>query len=127
MDVQQQLIDINWRFDQALEQGDAAGAAVHFTDDGICINPDAPLAQGQSALRDLFQTWIDAGITNAHDQNHEIELFGDLAVMTCIFACEYRQDDGSTLPEKGKALQVFKCGENGVWKLHRLCFAIDSS
>ncbi len=127
MNLKEQLVNLNLLVNAALVNGDAVEAASCFTEDGICITPDVEIVRGQSALTELFQTWIDFGIANLHDDNNEIEYCSEIVVMTCTFGCEYRQDDGITIPETGKALEVFVRTKNNDWKIHSLCFALDSA
>ena len=58
MTTDQQLIDVNRLFDDALERGDAAGAASYLTDHGVCITPDMPTAKGQRALTAVSYTHL---------------------------------------------------------------------
>jgi ketosteroid isomerase-like protein len=126
MTLKQQLIDVNLMVNAALVKGDAAEASSCFTEDGTCITPDMEIARGQTALTDLFQSWIDYGIASIRDDSNEIEYDGEIVVMTCNYQTEYRQTDGANLPESGKALEVFIRDGSNNWKIHNICFATDS-
>ena len=127
MDLQEQLDAVKTKWNDAIERGDAKAAAAQFTDDGICVDPNTPIARGQAALVELFQSWIDSGIANPRDSSSEAESMGDGACMVGSYECEYRQDDGSVSIERGKLLQVFKCDEGGAWKIHRMGVSTDSA
>ncbi|MDH3630932.1 MAG: nuclear transport factor 2 family protein [Gammaproteobacteria bacterium] len=126
MALKQQLIDVNLMVNAALVKGDAAEAASCFTEDGTCITPDMEITRGQTALTDLFQSWIDFGIASLRDDSNVIEYDGEIVVMTCNYQCEYRQTDGTILPESGKALEVLMRDRSNNWKIHSICFATDS-
>jgi len=126
MTLKQQLIEVNLMVNAALVMGDAAKAASCFTEDGTCITPDMETARGQIALTELFQSWIDFGIASLHDDSNKIEYDGEIVVMTCNYQSEYRQTDGAILPESGKALEVFMRDTSNNWKIHSICFAVDS-
>ena len=125
MALLEDLKAINDGFNDAIERGDVNAAAAHFTEDGVCTSPNTPILRGRAALAEFFQTWVDAGITNIRDHDHDAESVGDIAHMVCAYANDYRQGDGSVTSEQGKALQVFKRDDSGNWKIHRIGFSTD--
>jgi len=119
MALLEDLKAINDIFNAAIESGDVNAAVALFTEDAICIASDTPMVCGLAAVADFLQSWVDAGTSNLRDKDHVAEGFGDVAYLTCTYACDYRQDDGSVTSEQGKALQVFKRDGSGTWKIHR--------
>lgn len=45
---------------EAFRQGDGAGIAVHFTEDGLLMAPGSPAQRGREAVRAYYQSIFDA-------------------------------------------------------------------
>ena len=105
----------NENFMAAVNQGDAAGLAALYTENGQLLPPKGDFVTGRSAIQEFWQSAMDAGIKSAKLETVEVEGCGDTAYEVgkyTLFA------DGEQMSDKGKYIVIWK-QEDGQWKLHR--------
>jgi uncharacterized protein (TIGR02246 family) len=118
LDTREAIANANANFMEAFSQGDAAGIADLYTDDGQVLPPNGDFVIGKEAIETFWQVVMDMGIKEANLHIGEVEEQGDLAVEVSKFTLI--GEEGQVL-DQGKYIIVWK-QENGQWKLHRDIF-----
>ena len=108
----------NERFMQAFAQGDAAGLASLYTEDGQLLPPGSETAYGWEAIRAFWQAAMDGGITAAQLEIAEVEHHGDTAIEVSRYILLGADEQ---VLDQGKYIVIWK-RERGQWKLHRDIF-----
>lgn len=115
--------------------GDIDAVMAYYTDDAVVLSPDAPAAQGQDAIRALFEEQFAAGTPNLSLTSDGVEVHGDVAfdhgtyqVAFTPAAAAEAQPQGPTPEEQaaqaqptsetGEWVTVLKRGEDGSWRVH---------
>lgn len=97
----------------AINAGDAARAADHYTAYAALMPPGAPLQQGRDAIRTFWQGAIDAGLSNVVLAPDDIEAMESDAVETGVLT--------GTMGEArivGKYVVHWR-RDGAHWRLHR--------
>ncbi len=101
---------------EAFRNGDAAGIAVHFTEDGILMAPGSPAGQGREAVQEYYQGIFDEFETDLNSYYDEVEVSGDLAFgrgfadVTVI-----SRESGDTLRSTSKYINILQRQPDGTW------------
>lgn len=102
---------------EAFRNGDAAGIAVHFTEDGILMAPGSPAQQGREAVREYYQSIFDEFETSLDSYYDEVDVSGDLAFgrgfadVTAI-----SRESGDTIRSTSKYINILQRQPNGTWQ-----------
>ena len=103
--------------EKAVNSADVAGMTAPYTEDAILLPPDSPAVQGTDNIRAFWQQMADAGATELKIRPQETTVTGDHAFRVISFT--FRAGPGDAQPLEGKALEVWRKGSDGVWKMHR--------
>ena len=102
---------------EAFRQGDAAGIARHFTEDGLLMAPGAPTQQGREAVRAYYQSIFDqyhAALDSGYD---EVEVGGDMAYGRGFAKVTLTpKAGGPTTTSTAKYINILKRQADGTWK-----------
>jgi ketosteroid isomerase-like protein len=110
--------------DKAMLARDWSTAASTYAEDGIALPPNAPAAQGRSAVQRLFSGFPKV---TAFKQNVvEINGHGDLAYVRGVYEAELIPP-GSQAPlkDKGKVLAIWRKQKDGSWLVARAIWNSD--
>jgi len=118
VDIREAIASANANFMKTFSQGDAAGMADLYTDDGQVLPPNSDFVMGKGAIQMFWQALMDMGIREANLHIGEVEEQGDLAFEVSKFTL--LGEEGQVL-DQGKYIVIWK-QENGQWKLHRDIF-----
>jgi uncharacterized protein (TIGR02246 family) len=94
----------------------AALVAGFYAEDAVLLPPNAPMLTGVDAIREFWQTVLDAGVADVTLETTRVGASGDLAygigryTLTAPLAGGGRAEDG------GKYLVVFRRQADGTWK-----------
>jgi uncharacterized protein (TIGR02246 family) len=116
----------NRRFEAALADGNAAGIASLYTDDGRLMAPDAPIITGAEAIEGYWQAVLDMGAKSVALRRIELEKMGEIAVETGDATLVLQGEDGGVIEAAAKFIVVWKQQADGEWKLHNDCFNFDA-
>ena len=105
-------------FMATFKQGDAAGLAALYANDGQVLPPNGDFVSGQQAIQRFWQAIFDMGIKEAQLEIVEVEKQGDTAFEVSRF--KLLGESGQVLDE-GKYIVIWK-RDQGQWKLHRDIF-----
>ena len=116
--VRNEISSANENFMTAFSQGDAAGVAALYTENGQVLPPNSEFVTGKEAIQAFWQTIIDMGIKEINLEIIEVDGHGNTAIEISKYTL---RGDGEQVIDKGKYIVIWK-KENGQWKLHRDIF-----
>ena len=102
-------------FEKNFNQGNAAGIAELYTNDGMLLPTGSDFIKGKEAIRDFWQGAMNLGLKEAKLDILEVELQGDTVVEVGRYQLKGAGDE---VLDQGKYLVVWK-QEEGQWRLHR--------
>ena len=103
----------------AINGGDAASTAKHYTDDGAVLPPGVPRQDGRGAIQAFWQGAIDMGLADVELNSHEIEDLGQLATAVGTFAGTVPDGEGGRTAVAGKYMLIWRKSADGTWRIHR--------
>lgn len=119
-DISDEISKVNQFFMSAVSNGDAAGVADVYTEDGQFLLPNAEKVVGKANIQKTFQGLIDSGITGLKLESVEIERTGD----TAYEVGRYNLYAGDAEVDNGKYIVIWK-KEGAEWKYYRDIFNSD--
>ena len=102
-------------FEKVFNQGDAAGIAELYTNDGMLLPTGSDFVQGKEAIRNFWQGAINMGIKEAKLDIVEVEVQGNVVVEVGHYQLK---GAGGEVLDQGKYIVIWK-QEGAQWKLHR--------
>ncbi len=102
-------------FEKNFNQGNVAGIAELYTNDGMLLPTGSDFVKGKEAIRDFWQGAINMGIKEAKLDIMEVEVQGNVVVEVGYY--QLKGAVGEVL-DQGKYIVIWK-QEAGQWKLHR--------
>ena len=113
VDLKKVLEDFDAAYNEAFNQGDAAGCAAFFTEDVILLAPDQPMIRGRRAFEEIYRSRMENSGGGTHSNELvEYGVEGDLAYQVGTFAIT---DTNS--PEQGKFVNILRRQPDGTWKV----------
>ena len=101
-------------FEQAFISGDGTKVGALYTEDAIAFPPGSPRIEGREAVGKLWQSVIDSGAKDLQLEALEIRARGDAAYE--VGRVNLTTPNGSA---EGKYIVIWRQGDDGVWRLHR--------
>ena len=105
-------------FEAAFNSGDAAAVAAHYTTDAVLLAPDTARIDGREAVQGLWQSFVDAGVTDLQLTTVNLDDLGDTANEIGTYTLTAPDGNGGTVQAGGKYIVVWKTDDSGVWHLH---------
>lgn len=102
---------------QAFNEGNAAGIAIHFSEDALLMAPGKPATMGRKAVEAYYQSIFDKYITRLESHYEEVDVSGNIAYgrgearVTLV-----PKKGGGSLVSTAKFLNILKKQPDGVWK-----------
>lgn len=116
--VRRAMADVDARWEDAANRGDAAGVAGLYAGDGVLLPPNADVVRGPDAIRAFVQGYVDAGMTNVDFTALDVGASGDLAYEVGRYTYDLATPEGEiTASDRGKYLIVARRQADGSWKL----------
>ena len=116
--VRESIVAADEQFMAAYNQGDAAGVAALYAEQGKLLPPNADFMAGREAIQAFWQGAMDMGIASARLETREAEQHDDTAFEVGTYTLHAQ--NGTEL-DAGKYIVIWKRAE-GEWKLHRDIF-----
>ena len=120
-DVETQLRDLTKDFTTSFNTGNYDQAAAQFAADGVLMVPLHEAAYGQKPVEQLLRRMGDAGYSSLRLETTRVEHSGDMAMEIGRFTVLVRKPDGTTGPECGKYVKVWR--RLGVWLIMADCWS----
>ena len=99
--------------------GDAAGMAAIYTEDAALLPPDMAQIDGREGIQALWQSFMDAGVSDLDVTTVELEVHGASASEVGTFTLTAPDGKGGRVTVGGKYIILWQLGDDGVWRLHR--------
>ena len=115
MDLHAAIRTADDSFESTFGQGDAAGMADLYTDNGMLLPTGSDFVKGKQAIAAFWQGAMDMGIKNAKLDTVEVEQHGDTAIQVGQYTLSSADDQ---VMDAGKYVVIWK-HEDGTWKMHR--------
>ena len=119
-DVESQLRDQTQDFVTAFNTGNYDHAAGLFANDGVLMAPYYEGAYGQKHVELLLRELGESGYSDLRMETMRVDHSGDTAMELGRFSLVIRKDDGTTIPERGKYVRVWR--RLGAWLLMADCW-----
>jgi uncharacterized protein (TIGR02246 family) len=120
-DVQTQIRDLTQDFATAFNTGNYDQAAVMFASDGVLMVPQREAVYGQKLVERLLRQLGEGEYTGLRLATTRVEHSGDMAMEIGQFSAVTRKADGTTMPERGKYIKVWR--RLGVWLIIADCWS----
>ncbi len=114
-DIHAAIRTANDSVESTFGQGDAAGMADLYTDNGMLLPTGSDFVKGKQAIAAFWQGAMDMGIKNAKLDIVEVEQHGDTAIEMGQYTLSSADDQ---VMDAGKYVVIWK-HEDDTWKLHR--------
>ena len=108
----------NEEFAARFNDGDAAGMAELYTEDGQVLPPNGDVVNGRSDIQAFWQMLMDMGIKGVELRTVDLEGGPDMAFEVSNFTLF---DASGKMLDQGKYIVIWK-HEDGDWLLHRDIF-----
>lgn len=109
-------------YEETFNAGDAAGLAMQYTEYGIAHAPGWKVVSGRDGLERMYTAFFKAGFSDLRSEPDTLETEGDMAVETYVVTTTRTDGDGAKTDHSYKELRVWKRGDDGAWRVHRLSF-----
>ncbi len=106
-------------FEATFNSGDAAGLAALYTADAALLPPDMAQIDGREGIQALWQSFMDAGISDIDVTTVELEVHGTSASEVGTYTLTAPDGKGGRVTVGGKYIILGQLGDDGVWRLHR--------
>ena len=103
------------RFIAALRDGDAAGCAAVYPDDGVIMPANAPRMVGRAAIQEFWQGAIGMGIKDGRLETVTLEEHGDTAVEVGAYTLTIEPAGGTAMEDVGSYIVVWRKQADGSW------------
>jgi ketosteroid isomerase-like protein len=101
----------------AAKARDVEGLLTFHTDDASMLPPNAPIATGKEAIRELWTDIIASPSVGWQTSAVEVSSAGDLAYSRGTYELAVTDPEGNPATEIGKWVDVWKKQPDGTWKL----------
>lgn len=106
-------------FETTFNSGDAAGLAAIYTADAALLPPDMAQIDGREGIQALWQSFMDAGVSDIDVTTVELEVHGNSASEVGTYTLTAPDGEGGRVTAGGKYIILWQLDEDGVWRLHR--------
>jgi uncharacterized protein (TIGR02246 family) len=113
-EVHEAITAVIEKFMAAYNQGDAAGLASLYTENGQLLPTNSDFITGKQAIQSFWQARMDPGVRSVKLESIEIEAHGGTSIEVGLYSVQAQENQ---ILDKGKYIVIWKF-EKGQWKLH---------
>ena len=126
MTLEQQIKEIDAEFSETFNRGDMDALKTMHEDNAMMMAPDSPASVGGSeAVVQGYREMWDAGWRNISLSSVEIGSDGNLAYHVGRAEFDVPTKEGPTKRIAAKYVDIYRRGEDGLWKVHLTCYNLD--
>lgn len=114
-DVRQEIDQVNARFAEAFNRGDAAGAAQVYTENATILPPGSEMIQGRHSIEQFWQAAMQMGIRAVSLETHDLSVSGDMAREIGRAVLTIQPEGGQEMTDVAKYVVVWR-QDGGTWK-----------
>ena len=123
--AEQAIQEVNRRFIDAVERGDAAGLAALYTSDSVLLPAGAPMVRGPGEIEQAFRGMMGMGVERIELRTEELSVQGDTAYEVGTATVTVRPPGQEPIQDPGKYVVIWK-RQGGNWRLHVDIFNSDT-
>ena len=113
------IAEANARFEAAFNAGDAAALAALYTPDAVVMAPNLKRLEGQEAIRGLWQSFFDAGVSDLDLNTIDLTIAGSRASEVGTLSLTAPDGKGGRVTGHAKYIVLWQKLGGGEWRLHR--------
>ena len=113
------IAEANARFEAAFNAGDAAALAALYTPDAVVMAPNLKRLEGQEAIRGLWQSFFDAGVSDLDLNTIDLTIAGSRASEVGTLSLTAPDGKGGRVTAHAKFIVLWQKRGGGEWRLHR--------
>jgi uncharacterized protein (TIGR02246 family) len=118
VDIQDEVEELDRQWVEAVNAGDAAGAAALYADEAIVLAPNSEPVQGRNQIQGFFEEFIKLQPSFDPLDTFRVEKSSDLVVNAGRYSLKLLPPGADTpITDRGKYLGVFKRLADGSLKL----------
>jgi len=121
LDVESTIRDLTQDFCTAFNTANYDHCAEMFAPDGTLMPPNHDLVQGSKAIERTLQRFADLGYEDLRRETIRVEASGDLAVEIGRYTVSIRQNNGTTVVDRGKYVNSWR--RLGAWRIVTDCWS----
>ena len=126
MTLEEQIKQSDAQFVEAFNRGDFDTLETLHEENAMLLAPDAPASVGGSeAVVQGFREMWDAGWRNLSLSSVEIGADDNLAYHVGRVESDVPTKEGSTKRVAGKYVDIYRRGDDGLWKVHLTIYNMD--
>ena len=126
MTLEQQIKETDAQFAETYNRGDLDALETIHENDAMMLAPDSPLTVGGSeAVVQGYRDMWDAGWRNLSLSSVKIDSDGNLAYNVGKAEFDVPTKDGTTKRIAAKYVDIYRRGEDGLWKIHVTSYNMD--
>ena len=114
-EVHEAIAAVIEKFMAAYNQGDAAGLAALYTENGQLLPTNSDLISGKLAIQKFWQARINPVVSSVNLESVEIEVHDETAIEVGVYSVQGKENQ---VLDRGKYIAIWKL-EKRQWKLHR--------
>jgi ketosteroid isomerase-like protein len=116
MTARDEVGTLNARFSKAVANQDLDDLLALYDSKARLLPPNAPMAEGTAAIRQVFQGFIDMGANALDLQIVEVHESGDLVIDVGRYVLGIQLPGGESMEDRGKYIDVFRRQPDGGLK-----------
>jgi ketosteroid isomerase-like protein len=116
MTARDEVEAVNARFLKAFTNQDLDDLLSLYDSKARLLPPNAPMAEGRAAIRQVFQGFVDMGANSLDLQIVEVHESGDLVIDVGRYVLGIVLPSGESLEDRGKYVDVFQRQPDGSLK-----------
>jgi ketosteroid isomerase-like protein len=116
MTARDEVLALNARFSKAVGNQDLDDLLALYDSKARLLPPNAPMAEGTTAIRQVFQGFIDMGANSLDLQIVDVHESGDLVIDVGRYVLGIQLPGGQSMEDRGKYVDVFRRQPDGSLK-----------
>jgi uncharacterized protein (TIGR02246 family) len=113
------IAEANTRFEAAFNAGDSAALAALYTPDAVVMAPNLTRLVGREAIRGLWQSFFDAGVSDLDLNTIDLTIAGSRASEVGTLSLTSPDGKGGRVTAHAKYIVLWQQLGGGEWRLHR--------
>jgi len=115
--IEEEVLALDQQWVEAVNAGDAAGAASLYADDAVVLAPNSEPVRGRSQIEGFFEEFFKLQPSFLPLNTFRIEDSGDMAANAGTYTLKLAPPGADVINDHGKYLGVFKRQPDGSLKL----------
>jgi uncharacterized protein (TIGR02246 family) len=124
--IRDEVAEFNAAFGKAMANQDVAAMASAYAEDARMLPPNAPMAEGRNAIRQVLQAFVDTGAKSLDLQSIDVLEDGALVVDIGRYVLGIQPPGADPIQDEGKYLVAFRRQSDGSLKMVADAFNSDA-